>query len=242
MKCNRCGATIQADDTFCPECGAKLNTVLKCRYCSSPLDAGDTFCGGCGKAVISEKQQTVTREAPVATPTAPPPEPTQIQRAKKTQKETTQYVPPPIRYAGFWARFFALLLDFFFVPIIFSPLIGGAVFLGYYFGSMYVYVIDPDYIPAFAAGAGLLTYSLVFFFYFLIGHSFGSTIGKRIVGIRLVTFNGSNPGFWRALLRETIGRFLASFIFYLGYLWIAWDSHKQGWHDKVAGTFCIRTR
>ena len=25
----------------------------------------------------------------------------------------------------------------------------------------------------------------------------------------------------------------------LGYLWAAWDPQKQGWHDKIAGTFVI---
>jgi len=26
----------------------------------------------------------------------------------------------------------------------------------------------------------------------------------------------------------------------LGFLWIAWDERRQGWHDKVAGTMVYR--
>ena len=25
----------------------------------------------------------------------------------------------------------------------------------------------------------------------------------------------------------------------LGFLWIAWDKHKQGFHDKIAGTVVL---
>jgi uncharacterized RDD family membrane protein YckC len=27
----------------------------------------------------------------------------------------------------------------------------------------------------------------------------------------------------------------------LGFLWIAFDKRKQGWHDKLAGTVVVRT-
>jgi uncharacterized RDD family membrane protein YckC len=28
----------------------------------------------------------------------------------------------------------------------------------------------------------------------------------------------------------------------MGLLWIIWDKQKQGWHDKIAGTYVIYTR
>jgi uncharacterized RDD family membrane protein YckC len=238
MNCKKCGAPIDSDDVFCPECGAKLHSA-ECPYCGGPLEPEDEFCPGCGKAIEARKPP------PKPEPKPPPPEPEQPPKSPETQETKPAYeqqLPPPIRYAGFWMRFFALVLDLILVPLIFSPLIIGTAVAGYFFGIMNPHVIDDNYLYQFAAAAGGVAYSLVFFFYFLIGHSFGSTIGKKIMGIRLATYNGSRPGFWRALLRETIGRFLASLILYLGYLWIAWDSHKQGWHDKIAGTFCIRTR
>jgi uncharacterized RDD family membrane protein YckC len=27
---------------------------------------------------------------------------------------------------------------------------------------------------------------------------------------------------------------------YLGFLWIAFDRRKQGWHDKIAGTVVVQ--
>jgi len=29
-------------------------------------------------------------------------------------------------------------------------------------------------------------------------------------------------------------------VFFLGFLWVAWDKDKQGWHDKIAGTVVVR--
>lgn len=66
----------------------------------------------------------------------------------------------------------------------------------------------------------------------------GATIGKKLFGIKVVA---STPkiGYGTALLREVVGKFLSSLIFGLGYLWVIWDSEKQGWHDKVASTHVV---
>jgi len=43
---------------------------------------------------------------------------------------------------------------------------------------------------------------------------------------------------------QLIGRYFAYYIstlpLCLGFLWIAWDPKKQGWHDKLAGTVVVR--
>ncbi len=43
---------------------------------------------------------------------------------------------------------------------------------------------------------------------------------------------------------QAIGRYLAYYVssipLGLGLLWVAFDRRKQGWHDKLAGTFVIR--
>jgi len=42
------------------------------------------------------------------------------------------------------------------------------------------------------------------------------------------------------LLRQTIGYWLSGAVFYLGFIWVAFDDKKQGWHDKIARTFVVR--
>jgi len=68
----------------------------------------------------------------------------------------------------------------------------------------------------------------------------GQTPGKALLGLRVVTVQGTRLGYLRALLR------LVSYIpsglpLYLGFLWVILDDHRQGWHDKIAGTYVIYT-
>jgi uncharacterized RDD family membrane protein YckC len=43
---------------------------------------------------------------------------------------------------------------------------------------------------------------------------------------------------------QAIGRYFAyipsMLVIFLGFFWIGWDSRKQGWHDKLAGTLVVR--
>ncbi|MBI4337857.1 MAG: RDD family protein [Chloroflexi bacterium] len=68
----------------------------------------------------------------------------------------------------------------------------------------------------------------------------GQTLGKMALGIKVVDERGQVPGVGRAALREVIGKFLSALALGLGFLWIAWDGKKQGWHDKIATTFVVR--
>lgn len=45
-------------------------------------------------------------------------------------------------------------------------------------------------------------------------------------------------GYGRALLRW-LGMVVAGIPCYLGFLWVIWDPHKQGWHDKIASTVVV---
>jgi uncharacterized RDD family membrane protein YckC len=42
-----------------------------------------------------------------------------------------------------------------------------------------------------------------------------------------------------ALVRSLAAAF-SVIVLFLGFLWIAWDRDKQGWHDKIAGTIVVR--
>ena len=67
----------------------------------------------------------------------------------------------------------------------------------------------------------------------------GATLGKKLMKIKVVDMEYKHVGFWRALLRESIGRIISS-ILNLGYLWMLIDKRKQAWHDKLARTFVVK--
>lgn len=65
----------------------------------------------------------------------------------------------------------------------------------------------------------------------------GQTPGKRVMGLRILRSDGRRLRFGNALRRE-IGYILSGILF-LGYLWILFDSRRQGFHDKLAGTIVV---
>jgi uncharacterized RDD family membrane protein YckC len=67
----------------------------------------------------------------------------------------------------------------------------------------------------------------------------GSTIGGIVLGLKVVRFDGQPLNIPVAIVRALAGVF-SIFMFFLGLLWIAWDSEKQGWHDKIAGTVVLK--
>jgi uncharacterized RDD family membrane protein YckC len=67
----------------------------------------------------------------------------------------------------------------------------------------------------------------------------GQTIGKKIMGLKVVTVDGGQLTAGKAFVR-VIGYAISGIVIYLGFLWIIWDANKQGWHDKIAGTYVVK--
>lgn len=67
----------------------------------------------------------------------------------------------------------------------------------------------------------------------------GSTLGKEIMGIRVVNQHGQNPSLLQAFLRESVGRWLNAMVLNMGLLFLFWDRDRQTLHDMVAETFVI---
>lgn len=69
-----------------------------------------------------------------------------------------------------------------------------------------------------------------------------ATPGKMAVAARVVDEETGES----ITLGQSMIRYLAYFVstipLCLGFLWVAFDSKKQGWHDKLAGTVVVRTK
>lgn len=101
-----------------------------------------------------------------------------------------------------------------------------------------VYFILFAFLSEGAAYGLALLFSLVYLTY-LEGSPSGQTVGKKLLGIRVIDFATGGPiGYGRAFLRW-LGRILSSIPLYLGYLWMLWDKEKQTWHDKLATTVVV---
>jgi len=79
------------------------------------------------------------------------------------------------------------------------------------------------------------------YYAYLEGSPSGQTVGKKLLNIRVIDFNGGGPiGPGRALIRY-VGRIISAIPCLLGYFWMLWDSEKQTWHDKIATTVVVPT-
>ena len=134
------------------------------------------------------------------------------------------------QYAGFWIRLAATLID----VIILLFVIGIPLTLIY--GEVY-WTSDTLY---FGIWDVLLNYVLPFVATIWFWLRFLGTPGKMLVKIKIVDANTGN----KMSVGQAIGRYFAYIIssipFGLGFIWIAFDKKKQGWHDKLAGTVVIK--
>lgn len=135
-------------------------------------------------------------------------------------------------YAGFWLRFAAFVIDNIILAFIIVPVLwwtyGGEYFLREdesFFAGTTDFVIQYVF-PAVATVIFWLTKQ--------------ATPGKMLLSLRVVDAKSGgklSPG-------QAIGRYFAyipsTLVIFLGFFWIAFDRRKQGWHDKLAGTFVIR--
>ncbi len=96
-----------------------------------------------------------------------------------------------------------------------------------------------------AAGVSILLWVLIsvaaFPYYILLeGGATGQTLGKKAVGIRVVSMQTGGPiGYGKAFVRTLIRSFISFCICLLGYLWMLWDKEKQTWHDKISDSVVV---
>ncbi len=83
-------------------------------------------------------------------------------------------------------------------------------------------------------GLGLPAVLVIFFW------AWRGTPGKLILGLLVVDARtGAKLDLLQAVIRY-LGYFVSTLPLCLGFLWIAFDSRKQGFHDKLARTLVVK--
>ena len=130
-----------------------------------------------------------------------------------------------VRYAGFWIRLVASLIDgiILFIP---SSLFG--IFAVVFGGSALAVALSK-----------LLAVIILGSIYIYIIYKYQASPGKMILGLTIVSDNLERITLGQVLLREIIGKFLSSLILDIGYIMVAFTQKKQGLHDIIAKTLVI---
>ena len=129
-------------------------------------------------------------------------------------------------YVGFWQRLFACLIDSMLVFVVYGPIVITA------FGSEYFLLEAPRYWDA-ASGLVIAAGTLAFWRYQ------GATPGKIAIAARIVDAQTGKPPSTARLVVRLLAYVVSALPLCLGFLWVAFDRRKQGWHDKIAGTVVI---
>ena len=154
-----------------------------------------------------------------------------------------------VRYAGFWVRAAAALIDSVLVSMIVAPPLYWIYGKGY-FTQMFDLgpLLDPDRLledmQSSQIGQGpadvLLTWVLPAVGVVLFWMARSATPGKIWLSLKIVDADTLGPVRPAQAIGRYLGYYLSMFGLFLGFLWVAFDPRKQGWHDKVAGTVVIK--
>ena len=79
-----------------------------------------------------------------------------------------------------------------------------------------------------------------YFYWVVLQHKMGQTLGKKALGIKVVDIEGKTPTYMTFFLREVVGKLISGIILGIGYLMVIWDPNKQGLHDKIASTYVVK--
>jgi uncharacterized RDD family membrane protein YckC len=153
-------------------------------------------------------------------------------------------------YVGFWPRVLASIIDFtllFFIMSFVGILVAGLVMILYWgnlFGNnataeqlistiptviLFVYLAD-----------FIVSVIVAFFYYMILWSKKQTTVGKMaIYAIIIDAKTGGKP-----TTGQFAGRYFALILSALplgaGFIWVAFDEQKRGWHDMLAGTLVVK--
>lgn len=140
------------------------------------------------------------------------------------------------RYAGFWIRLLAHIID----SIILYAIL-------YIIGLLLIPdVVDsssPEEQARLMGAMNKLTLLGLFisasYEILLTSSNMQATIGKRALGLKIVNERGQRITITTAIFRY-IGKILSSIILCIGFLMIAFSAKKRGLHDNLANTYVVK--
>jgi uncharacterized RDD family membrane protein YckC len=159
--------------------------------------------------------------APAPAPAAAAPVPPPVAPVPPSVAALPAAVAATLPRASFWLRMGALLID--------------AILIGILTG------MASGLLPRFLQfGDGPSPFLLALALYGAVMWKLrGTTIGGIICGLRVVRVDGREFD-WPTVVVRALSCFLSLMVGGLGFIWIAIDSDRQGWHDKIAGTTVVR--
>ncbi len=148
-------------------------------------------------------------------------------------------------YAGFWKRFAAYLIDGVVLAIpmllLFIPLV---VYFIYTIGSLEgadesIKLAAEIRARQLTSVAQLISFILpLVYFAWMESSRLQATLGKMLLGIKVVDANGQRMTFWHAFGRNA-GKIISGIILNIGYFMAGVTRKKQALHDQLANAYVV---
>lgn len=229
---------------------------MNCQNCDAPVLAADERCAKCGAKLLRQRTVIGTPKAedftltPEDTPALEIDEPSEIDAwqlsphrefgASFAELTKDEAALPELRWGGFFRRLGAFCIDMAMIFLL-CTIMAVMAYIGYKVGLSAHHRLlgwqNAGPLLSFLTLASLALTTV----YFVVFHGMdGKTIGKWLLGLRVVGADRRPVTYRRALLRwvGTVGLGAASLG--LAFLWILWQREKRGWHDFLARTWVIR--
>ncbi|MCB0819025.1 MAG: RDD family protein [Bacteroidetes bacterium] len=126
-----------------------------------------------------------------------------------------------VEYGGFWIRFLAALID----GILLSVVNGILMFI---------------------LGQQSVLYNIIsiligwFYYAYMESSTEQATLGKKALGLKVTGLNGERISFANATGRY-FSKIISAIILLIGFIMAAFDDQKRALHDRIAGTYVIKT-
>jgi uncharacterized RDD family membrane protein YckC len=213
-----------------------------CSKCGTQLADGAAFCTNCGQPTVQ-----AAAPSPVSSPSPTPvgsepssPYPPPAPQYPPQRSWQTQAPAQPVAYAGFWLRLVAYVID-----AIILGIVGVIAFFPLFRANIHVFMAQNPWEvytsmsrPLFAFR--LLALMLSWIYYASMESStWQATLGKKILGLRVMDLAGNRITFARASGRF-FGKILSGMILGIGFLMAGFTARKQALHDMLAGCLVLR--
>lgn len=139
----------------------------------------------------------------------------------------TQY-----EFAGFWVRSGATLIDTIIVLAFTVPLL------------MTIYGADYWFSERVVSGVWdiIINYVLPAVLVFIFWSYKSATPGKMVFGLKIISLGTQEKLSGGQMVGRYLGYYISTIVLMLGFIWVAFDSRKQGWHDKLANTAVVKVK
>ena len=208
-----------------------------CAHCGKPLPDGAAYCPGCGAAaptLLAAPAPPPGRvEGSAGDPSAGP--------LPSAASGPAAVAEPAVRYAGFWRRVLAYIVDGIIIGAVMTPF-GVGIGLAHVAAALN-HEMTPEALGALVM-ASLFVWGLRMLVSWIYGAAFESsrwqaTPGKMLLGMKVTDLQGRRLSFLQASGRA-LGKWLSGFLLGMGYVLVAFTDRKQGLHDLMAGTLVRR--